>query len=310
MAFWNKRIKDTEAIAKKTGVDEKKIKELKSGKRVIGGETMEKVLNAINEEKESKVGIEKKIKRKEAYQWLINTDLNKLANEWGYRNMRELGDVLDIPYSTMYMYANGRLTETSRNNIKIYEFFKDEFNKKPIVVTNNKNKRVTIERKQYQESFDWLMKTDVKKLIDETGIESQAQICRETGLDAPSVSRIINKAVLGPSKKIQTFYEYLNKEADTIEKPTETPQILTKEEESIFIPEEVETIKNEAKNIELDDVIKMAEENLKLAGVETINFDEETKMPTEQEHFGNYYHNEIDRLNRIIDAFIKLIERL
>lgn len=36
MGFWNKRIKDTKAIAKDIGVEEIKIKELKQGKREIG----------------------------------------------------------------------------------------------------------------------------------------------------------------------------------------------------------------------------------------------------------------------------------
>ena len=48
--FWKNRIDDTTELSQQLNVDEEKIKELKEGKRIIEGETLEKTLNKINEQ--------------------------------------------------------------------------------------------------------------------------------------------------------------------------------------------------------------------------------------------------------------------
>ena len=77
--FWKSRIKNTKRIANKIGVDEEKIQELVDGKREIEGDTFEKVLQAVDEEK-----INKAIKNVEILQWYKDTDLKQLRLKFGY----------------------------------------------------------------------------------------------------------------------------------------------------------------------------------------------------------------------------------
>lgn len=128
MGFWNKRIKDTKAIAKDIGVEEIKIKELKQGKREIGGETMEKVLNSIEKTKESK--IEKQIRKAHIFEWYQNTDLTALRESFGFKTQKSLASELGVSTSTVCELEAKKKKAFSNSMGKIYDFYKDEFNKK------------------------------------------------------------------------------------------------------------------------------------------------------------------------------------
>lgn len=127
MGFWNKRIKDTKAIAKDIGVEEIKIKELKQGKREIGGETMEKVLNSIEKTKESK--IEKQIRKAHIFEWYQNTDLTALREKFGYKTQKSLAKELGIAQGTLCELETKKKVAFCGSMQKVYDFFQNDFNK-------------------------------------------------------------------------------------------------------------------------------------------------------------------------------------
>lgn len=128
MGFWNKRIKDTKAIAKDIGVEETKIKELKQGKREIGGETMEKVLNSIEKTKESK--IEKQIRKAKIFEWYQNTDITELRESFGFKTQKSLAKELGIAQGTLCELETKKKVAFCGSMQKVYDFFQNDFNKK------------------------------------------------------------------------------------------------------------------------------------------------------------------------------------
>ena len=128
MGFWNKRIKDTKAIAKDIGVEEIKIKELKQGKREIGGETMEKVLNSIEKTKESK--IEKQIRKAKIFEWYQNTDITALRESFGFKTQKSLAKELGIAQGTLCELETKKKVAFCGSMQKVYDFFQNDFNKK------------------------------------------------------------------------------------------------------------------------------------------------------------------------------------
>ena len=128
MGFWNKRIKDTKAIAKDIGVEEIKIKELKQVKREIGGETMEKVLNSIKKTKESK--IERQMRKAHIFEWYQNTDLTALREKFGYKTQKSLAKELGIAQGTLCVLEAKKKVAFCGSMQKVYDFFQNDFNKK------------------------------------------------------------------------------------------------------------------------------------------------------------------------------------
>ena len=139
-SFWSKRInmRTKRKVAKDLGVDEEKVQELIDGTRHIGGETMDKVLESINDEKENA-----KIRDLEILDWYTTTDLKALRKEWGY-GQTELGDKLGIYSKTLnaveskYQFRG----HVSNNIRKLYDFYQNEFNKKIEPLQNNGKVRV------------------------------------------------------------------------------------------------------------------------------------------------------------------------
>ena len=127
MGFWNKRIKDTKAITKDIGVEETKIKELKQGKREIGGETMERVLNSIEKTKESK--LEKQIRKAHIFEWYQNTDLTALREKFGYKTQKSLAKELGIAQGTLCELETKKKVAFCGSMQKVYDFFQNDFNK-------------------------------------------------------------------------------------------------------------------------------------------------------------------------------------
>jgi len=129
MNFWGKRIKNTNEISKETGIDEKKIKELKEGKREITGEAMNKVLDAINKI-EKKTDMEKKVEKEEVMNWYKNNDLNKLMKKFGYKRQKDCAKEIGIAQSSLNALINRKPQHYTKVTQKVYDFFNDEFNKK------------------------------------------------------------------------------------------------------------------------------------------------------------------------------------
>ena len=102
VSFWSKRInaKQKQQVAKDLGIEEEKVQELIDGKRHIGGETMDKVLQSIKEEKENRIA-----KELEITSWYAETDLKKLRKDWGY-GQSELANKLGMNPKTFNSIEN------------------------------------------------------------------------------------------------------------------------------------------------------------------------------------------------------------
>lgn len=122
MAFWN-RIKSTYDVARETGIEEEKIKELKEGKREITGETMDKVLKAIN-----KTETEKSIEKANIYQWYMETDLTQEREKFGYKNQKELALASNIHNSNISKLENKKFDKVNNDMIRLYDFYHNDFN--------------------------------------------------------------------------------------------------------------------------------------------------------------------------------------
>lgn len=98
MGFWNKRIniKNRKDIAKDINVEEEKLKELEQGKREIGGKTMDKVLESIEENR-----IKSAIRKADILRWYETTNLKKLRKSFGYATQKDLAKILGYDNSVI-----------------------------------------------------------------------------------------------------------------------------------------------------------------------------------------------------------------
>ena len=106
-------------VAKDLNVDEEQVQELIDGKRHIGGETMDKVLQSINDEAENRIARDFEI-----LDWYTNTDLKALRLEWGY-GQKELANKLKInPITLNAVESKYSAAKNVTPNIqKLYDFY-------------------------------------------------------------------------------------------------------------------------------------------------------------------------------------------
>lgn len=124
MNFWKKRINNKYQVAKDLGISEEKVNELIEGKREIGGDTMDKVLKSIENEKENKI-----IKRADIIKWYKETDLKQLRLSFGYERQQDLADVIGCDGSTISNIEAKKVSNTSRVLARLYDFYNNDFNK-------------------------------------------------------------------------------------------------------------------------------------------------------------------------------------
>ena len=212
--FWKSRIKNTKRIANKIGVDEEKIQELVDGKREIEGDTFEKVLQAVDEEK-----INKAIKNVEILQWYKDTDLKQLRLKFGYKSQTALAKALGCDVSVICRYENKMNVDKVTGKLEqLYYFFKDDFNKK--VNGENKNNNtsglsVKEEKKKKKEIFNWYKKTNIRELREEQKLTTK-EMADIIGLPITCLNEIERKKKKSITNYIIKVYEYFNKENSNI----------------------------------------------------------------------------------------------
>jgi len=244
MNFWGKRIKSTKDISKRTGIDEQKIKELKEGKREIGGETMEKVLGAI-EKSEKETKIEKQVREKEIYDWCINTDIMELIKEFGYSGQTEIAPYIGVNQSFISNLINKKLQGYTNNMGKLYDFFHDDFNKKAKTVDNTNIKIDAVQtisgtRKKDDKIVKWFEKADLKKLVAKLGYRNQEDCAKDIGVPTPTFNDWTRKRCKPRRATMELLYNFFH-------------QKLNEQKENLEIIND--------SNIETDDVIQFFAEN-------------------------------------------------
>lgn len=208
--FWKKRIKNKESIANKMGIDSEKIQELMNGEREIEGKTLDKVLQAVEEEK-----MLKPIKQLEILQWYKDTDLKELRLKFGYDNQKELADLLKMDNSTLCNFERKvKIKTVSSKLIQLYNFYQNDFNRK--------TKKANIKTKnQYDNNIEvlkWYNKTDIKKL---RGDKTSKETAEEIGLAQQSYLDIENKRSKSGrvSENMIKVYNYYQDKKIEIETP-------------------------------------------------------------------------------------------
>lgn len=164
--FWSKRIqneKTARQIANELNVDEEKIKELVIGEREIGGRTMDRVLNVIEDNK-----INGPMKRVEVLQWYRDTDIRALREEFGYTT-RELAKKIGCNPSTISNFENRNfdIKRVGNRLIQLYDFYQDDFNRKGKASIDRQRKKVD---KNNKHIWKWYKSTDIRALRNNMGM--------------------------------------------------------------------------------------------------------------------------------------------
>lgn len=198
MGIFKRKIKNTFDIARETGIDEEKIKELKNGERHIEGQTMEKVLTAINRSK-----VDRQLEKSEIFDWYMKTDLKALRKKFGYAACLHLAKEINMDCSTLNRIENKKFDKLKNSIIKVYDFYHNDFNKKvdkePVIVedkTSDENK-----------IYNWYLNTDIAKLRKKTSMRKQA---KKIGISQSCLYEIENHKRNGISGNMIKIYNYYN----------------------------------------------------------------------------------------------------
>ena len=210
--FWKKKIKDTNAIANKMGVEESKIKELVNGEREIEGETLDKVLQIVQDEK-----VNESIKNVEILQWYRDTDITALRKKFGYKTQKEFAKLLGYDISVINRIENktaewknkdGKFNGVPVSLKRVYYFFQNDFNRK------SKNNVVIQDENTAKQNdiYKWYKTTDIRSLRGNLGLKEQAI---KIGLPLSSLNDVENKKPNRITKNIIKVYEfYTNTKVD------------------------------------------------------------------------------------------------
>lgn len=216
MGFFKKRIKNTFDIARETGVDEEKIKELVNGERSIEGETINKVMTAINRDKH-----EREIEKLNIFEWYKNTDLKALRESFGYEKQLHLSSFLGIDKGEFNRFENKKFNRINNTIIKMYDFYHNDFNKridKNAELSTVKKQDVTatkttrIKSENYDKIMEWYNNTDIKAL---RGTTPQKELARLSHVAQSSLSVIEQKKFEEKKDKVsfaslERLYNYYN----------------------------------------------------------------------------------------------------
>ena len=201
VSFWGKRIKNTSGIANKIGVDEEKIKELKSGKRDIEGETFNKVLEVVEEE-----NTRRDITNMEILQWYRDTDLKALREKYGYKNQTEVARILGCNSSTICNFEKkkpGFVKDVTPRLEQLYYFYKNGFNKK----IESKREIAIKESNRKSEVFSWYNKSNIRsyRLLDGVTLKDRA---KEIGIPTSSLNDLENRRIRRYTNNMEIVYNY------------------------------------------------------------------------------------------------------
>lgn len=121
--FWKKKKIDTVKVANELGVEEKKVKELKEGKRDIGGKTMEKVLEIVQQDD--------KMENINILEWYNKSNIKELRLKFGYKTQKQLAKACNIEPSSMCLLERQDKPKTrlTKNIKRLYYFFSNDLNK-------------------------------------------------------------------------------------------------------------------------------------------------------------------------------------
>lgn len=212
MGLFKRKIKNTFDIARETGIDEKKIKELRDGERHIEGETMDKVLKSINRD-----DYEREIEKLNIFDWYKNTDLIALRKKFGYEVQSHLSRDIKVDNGELCRFENHKFNKINNFIIKMYDFYHNDFNRrteKEIEKTMNIKPKTKINAtsEEKEKIMEWYRNTDIKSL---RGGLSQTQLSKLSGVPQTVICVIEKKKFEEKRNKtsfasLKRLYEYYN----------------------------------------------------------------------------------------------------
>lgn len=205
MSIFKRKIKNTFDVAREVGVDESKIKELKEGDRHITGETMDKVLQAVN-----KSQVERDIEKLNILEWYINTDLKALRKEFGYKNALALAEVLKIENSGISRAENKKYGRVNKTIIKLYDFYHNDFNrniKEEEQIESNEKSSIVKDKEEKKKIYQWYLGANMKEL---RGNLSQHEISKKIGMGQSSWCQLERHLVTKYCENMGKIYNYFH----------------------------------------------------------------------------------------------------
>ena len=272
MNFWQKRTKNIDEAVLTDLVNENKtkVKALKNNELEIGGKTMERTLNAINEAK-----LTQAIKKAEAWKWLMETDLKKKREEFGYISQSEVARKIKCNPSIInrlerHKEEYGNITPRL---MQVYEFYTNDFNKKipgedaeQIGEVKMKRRKPNI-KKADKEIWKWYKSTNFKALRKSLGLTGY-ELAEVVGVAQSCISDLELKRYTGVNKTIRGAYKfYSQKELPKVEeKEPEVVETVYKPENTFVTKEPLYQLEEQQAEIDSQkDYIKELEHKLQLA---------------------------------------------
>ena len=205
MSIFKRKIKNTFDVAREVGVDESKIKELKEGDRHITGETMDKVLQAVN-----KSQVERDIEKLNILEQYINTDLKALRKEFGYKNALALAEVLKIENSGISRAENKKYGRVNKTIIKLYDFYHNDFNRsieEEEQIESNEKSSIVTDKEEKKKIYQWYLGANMKEL---RGNLSQHEISKKIGMGQSSWCQLERHLVTKYCENMGKIYNYFH----------------------------------------------------------------------------------------------------
>lgn len=226
MSFWSKRIKNKKELADALNVDESKIDALVNNELEIGGDTMNKVLKTIEEEK-----INKAIRKSDIWRWIQETDFRQKRLEFGYKTIKEVANIIGVSDSTISRLEVNKsvypkLTPTLK---KVYEFYTNDFNKN---TTNKENKDI----------WKWYKSTNIKELRLQKGIKTAFDFANIIKVCPSCVSDLERKNMKRVNDTMIKAYNYF---ANIEWEPTENNAFVVHQDEQSSVKEDVDASHND-----------------------------------------------------------------
>lgn len=243
MNFWSKRIKNKKELADALNIDESKIDALVNNELEIGGETMNKTLKAIEEER-----INKAIRDNDIWKWIQKTDFRQKRLEFGYKTIKEVASIIGVSDSTISRLETDKsvypkLTPTLK---KVYEFYQNEFNKKTTNITTKQNiDRSKKINKENNDIWKWYKNTDIKELRKQSGFKTGFDFASKIGVCASCVSDLETKKMKRVNRTMIKAYNYFNNEIST-----ENNAFVVHQDEQLLVEPVVDACEN-TKNDEI-----------------------------------------------------------
>lgn len=240
MAFWNKRIKDVGKTALELGEDKTKVKALKDGDLEIEGNTMDRVLKNLEEDK-----IKRLIKESDIWKWVQETDFRKLREKFGYETQREVAKLIPCDTSIICNLENHKekFKKVSPKLIEIYNFYSNDFNKNIKVIPGGKDYDIKVlnkgdntghvellpkkdkvkelkgKEKEENTIWKWYKKTDIRALRLSLGYNLY-DLVKKIGVSQSCISDLELKHFKRVNKTIKNAYYFYNNIENKIEEPS------------------------------------------------------------------------------------------